>query len=166
MKTQNHMLKTLTLISILTLLVQTSQAASRFQFFPGNQNAMLVVTPQAADGVSDSDSVELFKFMNVPIQDGMLGKGKSIVSPGREFNMVCGEYKQQCQFVLNRSALVAMDPSNRRMQFKLTGEAADQLTMLFQMTGDRQMDFMATDRQFQLHGEPGLFLFQASQGGL
>ena len=121
-------------ICISTLLFSlVSFSATRLQFFLGDRNAMAILTPTDSLGNSDSDSSDLFQIMNVPEQDTMLGRGKSITSADRDFNLVCGEYKNQCQFILNKSQNVKISGPMKKMSFRLTGEQAAALTGLFKL---------------------------------
>ncbi|OFZ29237.1 MAG: hypothetical protein A2622_07400 [Bdellovibrionales bacterium RIFCSPHIGHO2_01_FULL_40_29] len=148
---------------ILTLISIQGFAATRLQFFFGDQNAIALLTPTDSYGNSDSDSSDLYKMMNVPEQDSMLGKGKSIMSSARDFNLVCSQYKGQCQVVLAKSANVQIRSAKKSMSYSVSGESATQLVKLFQLNDLGEVKFEATDRLFRIYGNAKEFIFEAGQ---
>lgn len=139
-----------------------SFSATRLQFFIGDHNAMAILTPMDSYGNADSDSTDLFQIMNVPEQDTMLGKGKSIVSGDRDFNLVCGEYKNQCQFILNRSVNVRISGTEKSMRFAVGGEKAARLTELFKVNSNGEAFFQTADKMLLLKGSGNEFVFEAN----
>lgn len=147
------------------LIVSVSQksfSATRLQFFIGDRNAMVILTPADAFGNSDSDSSDLYAAMDVPEQDTMLGKGKSITSPDRDFNLVCGEYKSQCQIILNQSRNVIIKGAQKKMHFKVVGDLAAQLTRQFKIDPTGKFEFITTDQLLKFSGNAGEFTLDAS----
>lgn len=138
-------------------------AATRLQFFIGDRNAMALITPADSSGNSDSDSSDLYQVMNVPEQDTMLGKGKSIISVDRDFNLICGEYRNQCQVILNRSPHVLISGLKKQMSFIITGDAAARLTEQFKLNSKGEAYFMTTDKLFRLSGSASTFIFEATE---
>ncbi len=138
----------------------TALSATRLQFFPGDRNAMALLTPTDPFGNSDSDSTDLYMIMSVPEQDTMLGKGKSIVSPQRDFNLVCGEYKNQCQIILNKSKNVIFS-AKKSMRFEATGEDAAILTSQFKLNDKGEAFFQTSDKMLIIKGNSNDFVFEA-----
>lgn len=138
-----------------------SLSATHLRFFIGDRNAMAVVTPTDKYGNTDSDSTDLYKIMNVPEQDTMLGKGKSIISDERDFNMVCGEYKLQCQFILNKSSKVQISARNQSMVFTATGDEAKRLSEMFKRNDRGEVYFKSVDSLFKISGNSDFFIFEA-----
>lgn len=155
-----------TLSAASILMTSTSYAATRFQFLPGGFNGMVFVKSGGFDGSTDSDFATLWQFMDVPPQDSITGKGKSIVTASQDFNLVCGESHSQCQVVLKKSSRVKMNPTQRTMSFEVRGEEADQLFELLTKNQEGLSEFITEDRQFRLFAEPGHFLFEAREGGI
>lgn len=151
------------IICVSTLLFSlVSFSATRLQFFLGDRNAMAILTPTDSFGNSDPDSSDLYQIMNVPEQDTMLGRGKSIVSADRDFNLVCGEYKNQCQFILNKSQNVKISGSLKTMSFRLTGDGAAALSGLFKLNSEGEAYFQTTDKLLRLRGNATDFLLEAA----
>lgn len=137
-------------------------AATQIRFFPGDRNAMVIITPTDKFGNADSDSTDLYQIMNVPEQDTMLGKGKSIISAERDFNMVCGEYKSQCQFIFNKSANVKISSGENMISFTIQGPEAKRLVDMFKLNDRGEVYFQAVDKEFILTGDHSTFLFKAA----
>ena len=150
------------LILSIFLFSITSFSATRLQFFFGDRNAMAILTPTDSFGNSDSDSSDLYQIMNVPEQDTMLGRGKSITSTDRDFNLVCGEYKSQCQIILNKSQNVKISGSMKIMSFKLTGDQAAALTNLFKVNTEGEAYFQTADKLLRLKGTATEFVMEAA----
>lgn len=147
-------------LTLILILSCQSFSATRLQFFIGDRNAMALLTPTDSFGNADSDSSDLYQTMNVPEQDTMLGKGKSIVSANRDFNLVCGEYNSQCQVILNKSPNVLISSSSKTMRFIVTGENARELTEKFKLDAKGEAYFMTTDKIFRLIGKTDIFIFE------
>lgn len=123
---------------------------------------MAILTPTDTFGNSDSDSSDLFQIMNVPEQDTILGRGKSITSANRDFNLVCGEYKSQCQFILNKSQNVKISGPMKTMSFRLQGEQAATLTGLFKLNSEGEAYFQTTDKLLRITGSGTEFILEAA----
>ena len=139
----------------------TAQAASRVQFYPGNFNMSVNVTELDMYGNRDNDAQDLYLTMNVDEQDSMMGKGKSIVTTDRDFNMVCAKEKKHCSIILKRSPNVVIDSNNKYASFKLKGDLAKQLTGKFKLNERGEAFFTATDKAFHLYGNSEEFTFEA-----
>ena len=151
----------LSLILLIFSLTSISQAVTNLQFFPGDRNAMVILIPQDSLGNKDNDSVDLYKLMNVPEQNTMFGKGKSVISPGREFQLVCSQYKNQCQVILTKAASTQIQSSKKYMSFSVSGEPADQLRLLFHLDSASEFQFQSVDRRFRIFAKASSFSFEA-----
>lgn len=148
---------------LLTFTTSLSLAATRLQFFPGNQNAMAILTTTALDGTTDEDPQQLMAVMNVPIQNSPLGPGKNIQTNRRDFNLVCGEQRKQCQIVLSRSPRVQINTAQKKMSFKATGAEAKELRQLFYPENAEPMTFITADEKFVIQASKDEFLFVAGE---
>lgn len=151
----------LTFILICSLFSQLAFSSTRLQFFIGDRNAMALITPTDVYGTPDSDSSDLYQMMNVPEQDTMLGKGKAIISVDREFNLVCGQYKSQCQVILSKTPKTIISSAKKHMRFIATGDEAAALTALFKLNSKGEAYFMTSDKKFHLAGDTQYFIFEA-----
>ena len=136
-------------------------SATRVRFLPMDRNFMASVVEHDLYGNTDTDALDLYQIMNVEEQDSMLGKGKSIVTPEKDFNLVCARDKKQCSIILNRSANTIISSANKLASFKTTGEAAAVLTKKFKLNDRGEAYFQATDKQFRILGTPDTFIFEA-----
>lgn len=156
-------MKHVVLISALIFSNTSLQAATRIQFFIGDRNAMVNVVGTDYSGNSDSDPSDLYETMNVDPQDTLLGKGKSINSDERDFNLVCSVEKQQCSLIFNKSANTVISSAQKIIRYKVTGEAAAELTNKFKLNDRGEAYFMATDKAFRLYGNQTSFIFETSK---
>jgi hypothetical protein len=145
------------------LVTVSADAATRLKFLPLDRNMIVVVSATDIYGNADSDSVNLYELMLVPEQDSSLGKGKSIISPARDFNFVCSKEKKMCQVVLNKSENVAISSSGKFARFTLRGDAAGALTKLFKVDEKGEFHFTATDSLFKINGQSESFSFEAAE---
>jgi hypothetical protein len=139
------------------------QAATRIQFFAGDRNAMVNVTATDSFGNSDSDPSDLYQTMNVEPQDGLLGRGKSITSAERDFNLVCSVEKKQCSLIFNKSANTVISAGQKIIRYKVTGEAAAEITNKFKLNDRGEAYFLATDKAFRFFGNQTSFIFETSK---
>lgn len=151
------------LILICTFVGTLSFSATRMRFFIGDNNSIAFITPTDIYGNADSDSDELYQIMHVPEQDTMLGKGKAIISTDSDFNLVCGEYRKQCQVILNKSANTVISTSKKYMRFSATGDEAARLTEMFKLNDKGEAYFQTTDKLFRISGNSKNFIFEASE---
>lgn len=150
------------LVLICSLFSSFAFSATRLQFFIGDQNSMALITPTDIYGTPDSDSSDLYQMMDVPEQDTMLGKGKAIISADRDFNLVCGQYKQQCQVMLTRSSKTTISSFKKVMRFAVTGDEAAYLTSQFKLNNKGEAYFLANDKKFRVTGDSESFIFEAT----
>ena len=155
-------MKILAVVLIIALMSLEVLSATRTRFLPMDRNFMANVVEHDMYGNTDTDPTDLYQIMNVEEQDSMLGKGKSIVTPEKDFNLVCSREKKQCSIILNRSANTIISSTNKVASFKITGEAAAQLTKKFKLNDRSEAYFQATDKQFRILGTQDTFLFEAN----
>lgn len=151
------------LVLICTFVGNFSFSATRLRFFIGDQNAIVFITPTDNYGNADSDSSDLYQIMHVDEQDTMLGKGKAIVSTDSDFNLVCGEYRNQCQVILNKTNNTIISTSKKYMSFTVNGEEAARLTQMFKLNSKGEAYFQTTDKLFRFSGNSKNFTFEASE---
>ncbi|MGZ3690831.1 MAG: hypothetical protein ACXVAX_04980 [Pseudobdellovibrio sp.] len=151
------------IIATLLLTGAKSFAATRLQFLPGDMNFLANILETDIYGNRDSDPEDLYETMNVDEQDGgSMGKGKSIVSPLKDFNLVCAKEKKSCHIVLNRSANTVISSSQKIASFKLTGDAAKAITQKFKLNDRGEAYFMASDKLFRIFGSSDTFIFEVT----
>ncbi len=154
---------TIKLISICLLLINVkAYAATRLQFLPMDRNMLVNITEADIYGNKDSDSADMYQIMNVDEQDSSLGKGKSIVSPTKDFNLVCSKEKKSCHIVLNKSPNTVISGSQKIASFKVTGEVAKGLTQKFKLNERQEAYFMASDKLFRIFGSMDTFIFEVT----
>ncbi|MCC2678972.1 MAG: hypothetical protein K0R29_1548 [Pseudobdellovibrio sp.] len=144
------------------LLVFDVQAATRVKFMPMNMNVMINVTEKDIYGNSDSDSADLYAIMNVSEQDSMLGKGKSIVTSDKDFNLVCSKEKKMCSIILKKSARTEISPERKYTAIRIVGEEAKVITEKFKLNDRGEAYFQASDKLFRIFGTRDSFIFEAS----
>lgn len=152
----------LILLSIAVASFCTSAfSATRVRFLPMDRNFVAQVLERDLYGNTDTDATDLYQIMNVEEQDSMLGKGKSIVTPEKDFNLVCSREKKQCSIVLNKSPNTLISSATKQAQFKVSGETAQKLTKQFKLNVRGEAYFQATDKLFRIVGTQDQFLFEA-----
>src|SRR5690606_31516465 len=78
--------------------------------------------------------VDLYRAMNVPIQDSVMGPGKGIVAANKALNFTCGIRNgsiYECSILLQRSAFTEIDFFNKTAKFEVRGEIAEELRQKF-----------------------------------
>lgn len=150
------------LFSILIIfLVQSQlQAASRVKYLPGDSTMVINVTPTDIYGNPDSDQIDLYTIMNVPEQDSSMGKGKSIVSTGRDLNLVCGKERKLCTIILRKSANTEISSGRKYASFKLNGAEAGIITKKFKLNDRNEAYFVSTDKIFRIFGTEDSFILE------
>ena len=149
------------LVLITVFAASLTNAATRVKFLPGDRNFIANVVETDLNGNTDSDATDLYLTMNVEEQDSMLGKGKSIVSREKDFNLVCSQAKKQCSVILTKSANTVISSSQRIASYKMTGEAAKELTQKFKLNERGEAYFRTSDKLFRIFGTSDSFLFEA-----
>lgn len=144
------------------LLSLNAQSATRVKFLPGNFNLIVNITETDIYGNPDTDSVDLYQIMNVEEQDSMLGKGKSIVSKQKDFNLVCSREKKSCHIILKKSDRTIISSTQKFASFKVTGDEAQMLTQKFKLNERQEVVFTATDKHFRVFGSSDTFLFETT----
>lgn len=151
------MLKKFILIFILNLAATNAWALVKIQFF--GMQTMLNVIGHAPDSPSDSDAVELFNLMNVPIQHSFLGPGKSIVTDDQKLNFVCGVQgnENKCSIIIQQGPETKADPFNKMLNYEVTGTAATFLDEKFLRPGQPDIHFVSADQKLSLDVSAGHF---------
>lgn len=130
--------------------------------------AMIQLLPQNPGGPVDSDSFDMYRSMNVPTQDTMLGPGKAIQTADRSFNLSCAirnNISHECSLVLNRSSHLQLDMINKKIKYQLSGIAADEIRQKFFIKNE-EFHFRSTDGVFSVDATVGHFLLLYSAQGL
>ncbi len=146
------------------LLITSTQvlAATRAQFF-GMQGMINIASPSL--GEPDSDAKTMMNDMNVPVQGGLTGPGKSIVAEAQTLSYICGERgpgQVQCSIFIQRSEHSKLSPS--LMKYEVFGETAATLHSQFNPnTEDGNYKFVSVDGLFQVEATPEHFLVQYQQ---
>lgn len=142
-------------------LVFEAQAATRVKFIPMNFNVMINVTEKDIYGNVDSDSADLFQIMNVSEQDSMLGKGKSIVTADKDFNLVCSKEKKMCSIILKKSPRTEISSERKYAAIRIVGNEAAKITEKFKLNDRGEAYFLASDKLFRIFGTRESFLLEA-----
>ena len=150
------------ILSLILLAALQSNAASRIKYLPGDFTMMVNVTATDIYGHADSDSEDLYQVMNVDEQDSTMGKGKSIVSTAKDFNLICSKEKKLCTILVRKSALTVISGQRKYASFKLTGPEAEAFTNKFKLNENGEAYFQATDKLFKIIGTKESFLFESS----
>lgn len=146
----------------LLMFAVKAQSATRVKFLPMNFNVMINVTERDIYGNPDSDSADLYLLMNVSEQDSMLGKGKSIVTSEKDFNLVCSKEKKTCSIILKKSSRTEISPDRKYASIRLQGSEAKLITEKFKLNDRGEAYFQATDKLFRIFGTQDSFLFELS----
>jgi hypothetical protein len=155
-------------LSIFFIVIWSSLSiASTRGHFLGLQG-MIQLLPTDGFGGSDPDSENLLKAMNVPSQNSMLGPGKSIESPDRNLNLICASNPKgsQCTILLKASAPVKLNPSQKTMQYQVTGADAVRLRELFFLDDRGEFHLISSDGYFRIDVEAQTFTILYNGNGL
>ena len=139
------------LSSLVLIIAFKAQAITSVNFFLGGQ-AMVNVVSSSMDGHTDQDPVELYKMMNVPPKNSIMGPGKAIVTDNRDLNMTCGTPPGRgatCSFVFQGSSRTQLNPLSKTVSFRATGSDAVRLSKLF-VTNDGKLEFISSDRMLRI----------------
>ncbi len=150
------------LIFFSLLIVLNARAATRVKFMPMNFNVIINVTEKDIYGNPDSDSADLYQLMNVSEQDSMLGKGKSIVTTDKDFNLVCSKEKKMCSVILKKSARTEISSERKYAAIRIDGDEAKLITEKFKLNERGEAFFLASDKLFRIFGTRESFIFEVS----
>lgn len=132
------------LFAALLLTTTTSWAGTRGQFV--GMQFIVNMASVTSDGSNDSSPQLLFEGMDRPIQDSVIGQGKTLEAPKRILNFICarkGENSYQCSIYIHQSDISRIAPG--KAYFEARGDLAQQLFK-------------------QFHSENGLFSFRDGDG--
>ncbi|HEX7672578.1 MAG TPA: hypothetical protein VF412_00335 [Bdellovibrio sp.] len=116
-------MKKIFLSTLIFLSAGFAQAMTQGQFLGGQ--FMINMTAQNPDGSGDESPQKLFTAMNVPIQDSMLGPGKSLKTDQKIMNFICANRSNggyTCMLMLQRSASAQL--GLHRATLELEGDSA------------------------------------------
>ncbi len=144
------MLKKFVLFFILNLAMTNAWAVVKIQFF--GMQTMLNVIEHDMSSPNDSDAVELFNLMNVPIQHSFLGTGKSIATADQKLNFVCAVQgnENKCSIIIQQSPETKADPFNKILTYEVTGAAANFLFDKFLLQNQHDIHFISADQKLSL----------------
>jgi hypothetical protein len=155
----------LILLVILSFLDISAAAATKAHFF-GIQ-AMVQIVSAEASGNADQDGVEVYRSMNVPIQDTVIGPGKAIITPDKVLRFTCGIRNSsiyECSILIQRSAASRLDPIGKKIEYRLQGTEAEFVRNLFYLN-QGEYHFKSTDGLMKMDVSPGSFVFIYSAQG-
>lgn len=135
-------------------------AITKPKFLPFDMNMMVSITDTDITGASDSDASHLYAVLNVSEQDSSMGKGKSIKTAAKDFNLVCSKEKKLCSIILNKSPHVVIASAKKYASYEITGSVADELLAQLKLSDKGEFAFTATDGMFHIHAVPGSFIFE------
>jgi hypothetical protein len=148
------------------LLVHAGEAATRASFF--GVGAMVQIWPQNPGGPADSDSFDIYRAMNVPVQDSIIGPGKAIQTSDRALSFQCAirnNVSYECSIVFNRSANLKLDIVNKKIKYEVTGIMAEDLRQKFFLKDD-VFHFKSTDALMSVDAIEGRFTILYSAQGI
>ncbi|RYZ82139.1 MAG: DUF2183 domain-containing protein, partial [Proteobacteria bacterium] len=162
-------MKKLALIMLIALTGTTAAAYTHAEF--AGLYGIIRMVPKDQAGNADTDTVTLYRQMDVPIKDSMLGPGKTIQTAERALQFICAirngtDY--ECAIFIQSSANSTVNPLGGYMQYKLTGPAADVYAKMFRTNADGNFDFVNTEGTFKVTVKPHYFevLFNKNNQGL
>lgn len=146
---------------VLLLLAFSSQsyAIARAQFL-GMQAMINVTNPSLGD--LDPDAIDLYRAMNVPIQDSFLGPGKAIVIGNKLLNLTCVSRRDkgfECSFLIQRSPQTTIDSSRGFIRFVSSGVEAEEVFRKFNLSGG-SFKYTSIDQRLTISAEPNQFVLQ------
>jgi hypothetical protein len=143
----------------LSILISScfAQAITQVQFFLAGQ-AMVTLLSSTPNGSTDNDAIDLFKLMNVPPQDSIMGPGKAIATENQDMNLSCGNSPRgpMCSIVFNKSARATILPSQKKISYKMIGSEAAAMAEMWTLQNDH-LEFTTTDNKLELKVSPDLF---------
>lgn len=159
------LMKTLILFSLF-LFASVSQAATQVTFSLGI--AMIHIYSQSAGGGSSSDPVVIYEAMKVPAQNGVMGPGKSIVTPDKALSFVCGQGPRgyQCAINLKNAEGVKISPLQQMAEYQVSGEMADFLASQFHLDNQQSFQLITDDGKFLIDVKPQTFTLKYNGKGL
>lgn len=142
---------------LVVLSFSNAQALVKVQFF--GMQTMLNVIGQDRFGNRDSDPIDLFNMMNAPIQHSFLGPGKSIVTPDKKFNFVCGVQgnENKCSAIIQASSATIANPFNNTLTYEVHGTEAFALAEKFFLSENQSLHFVSADQQLSIDATPEHF---------
>jgi hypothetical protein len=120
------------------------------------------ITEKDMYGNADTDSADLYNTMNVSEQDSSMGKGKSIVTPEKDFTLICTKEKKTCTILIRKSARTEISADRKYASIKISGDDAAAVTEKFKLNDNREAFFQSSDKIIRLSGTADSFIFESS----
>lgn len=152
------------LFAVLLLTTTTSWAATRGQFV--GMQFIVNVASVMYDGSNDSSPQILFDAMDRPLQDSIIGRGKTLEAPNKVLNFICahkGENNYQCSIYIHQSSISRIAPN--KAYFDARGELAKQLFDQFH-TENGRFSFRDGDGVFVIEATPDRFVMKFDAQGV
>lgn len=128
---------------------------------------MVQILPRDSFGNFDNDSVDIYQALNLPVQDSLLGPGKSFKTENQDLNFSCairqGNY--ECSIVFVKSPNVVFDRRNQLVKYEVRGPAAEELKKVFFLK-DREYHFRSSDNLFSIYATDSKFMILFAGNGL
>ncbi len=144
---------------VLMAFSSQSYAVARAQFL-GMQAMINVTNPSMGD--MDPDATELYRGMNVPIQDSFLGPGKAIIIGKKLLNLTCVNRRDkgfECSILIQKSPQTTINSSHGYIQFVSSGEEAREIFQKFNLNGG-SFKYISIDQRLTISAEPNQFVLQ------
>lgn len=127
---------------------------------------LLGLVSHGYDGSVDSSPQRLYELMDRPIQESMMGKGKSLATEKKILNFVCSDRGQgnfSCAINIHKSPFSQV--SAQKATFEARGEDARHLFSQFHSQNGR-ISFRDESNLFMIEATPESFLMVYSAGGI
>jgi len=138
-------------------VLNTAQARVDGRYM-GTQFLINLVT-ESYDGHNDDSAGVIYKSMNVPPQNSIIGMGKTIKSPKGDMSFICAakaQEKFQCSFIVFSNQYSQISSQQAVVEFK--GEKAEALYKQFlPFDGSDQIKIIDNSGLFKLEINPNLF---------
>ncbi|QDK37755.1 hypothetical protein [Bdellovibrio sp. NC01] len=157
-------MKTLVMLLLLSS-ASVSHAVTNGRFL--GQQFMINIAAQNPDGSSDDFPQKLFEVMNVPIQDSMLGPGKSLKAPERTLNFICANRTSggyTCMLLIHRTANAQL--GLKTASFKANGELAQALGQQFFLGNEQKIVLSNAEHTLEIQVTPTDFSIRFDEQGL
>lgn len=152
------------IFALLSLSFTRSYAMTQGRFM--GIEMMVNISTSSMDGSSDSTPEDLYKLMNRPEEDSMVGRGKAMDAPKKVLNFICairsaGNYL--CTIHMHKSNYGKISFNNAI--FEVQGAEAQHYFDQFHSQGGR-FYFKNPEGTFLIDATPDHFLIKFAQGGV
>lgn len=152
------------ILSILISWTTAAQAVTQGRFF--GMHMMINISSKFYDGSFDDTAYTLFKAMNVPIQDSMIGPGKSLKAAEKTLNFICaqrGEENFQCTLFIFPTAWGQI--AQGKASFVVTGSEARAFSEQFHLPNG-EFSLMNPEGTLRIDVQNELFSIKFNESGL